>query len=1497
MTDGIHRQTGDFGDYFPAHARGHKPHVMRPLMLNSMLGTLGNIGRPGPPMLGDQQARPPNDLSIPAQKRAYGWGALNNPVPNPREPIPVIYGKRKLTPTLINAYVVPIDDGQRLKMLFALGEGAMAEIGGLTSDVDNLTDFSVVGANILVNGAPIGDYSGADAKVSVRMGTRDQKYVLGFKNINTSIGVSETLLRGVPVEATTTDDVGVDAVNFHFNINELWKKNPETNEYEADQLSLRIRTRPYTLAGNVPWTDQGLFTVTGNYHDTTRRTFNVDFGTPGRWELRVTKKTPESVDDTRKADVDWVTYEEIQEDKQTYPYAAQLAVKLIANEDVSGSLPRVEVIVKGKKVLAPDMYDGATRVDFDDVWFDVAGGNTYRKIVGNDALTWVSPFPMRRQYSRNNVWCLYDFMRNWQFGLGKYVTEDRFNLEAARESAQYCHNKVLKYSDDSVYEKRNRLDIIIGSRRAAGDWLTTIMSSYRGFMTETLGLINLRVDKPETPAQLWTEGNTIAGTFAESFLSLSAGKNQIQVAFENMNKDWKDDDILADGADNALPKIQEVYSPGTTRRSEAGRKARYLLLSQSLSRSVKFRAAIDAVRAEAGDVISYASDVPLWGIVSGRLKSAGANSFTTNRVIVLEAATTYYVQARRAVDDGLDVQEITSVAGTYAVGDTLTIDGPWATTPAAYDIFSIGEVATISKDFRIVRIRQTAQNECEIEMLEYSALIYSDSVVDSELENASNLPKPGLLPASVENLAAANSPAAAENSVYVSWQKPEPSEDYATWAFASIFYSSDNGLSWSQSGVSSGESHEIRNLTPGVTYLIRASSVSGAGKKENFEDAPEVSLLVNIGDLPPNVVGLELRNQDHDTEFEGRDAVFQWHGVAMSSRYGLLGPQGAGNTANDQQVRSYQVEILVNGVSKRTEFVQTNEYSYTYEKNRKDNIVASREFTVRVWVVDQHNRLSPLPAVLPVENPASVELSGVSVTASFEYFFLEWNAAPEDDNAGYVVRRSKNPDDEWGDMDDMDPAILQATRFTDTKLASDPALTTYYYRAAAFDSFDDVTNGNAATAAAAIDLLIPSAQVSDTTGTISPTSIDELPASKIFMGIPILQGETWTPNDPASGQVSWTAHNLYFSQADPDDPGIDPGDNTFPIPSDATPATGLDPGDEPTYYIYWLLGDSFYTVGAEHPGSPDSGNSIFQKAMLGGILPGYPDPLPMPGGFLIAVNNLGSVTPAWSAIANQAIGSAYIKDLAVTDAKIQTLTADKITAGTIDADVIDVINLDADNITAGTIDGTVINVENLNADNIVTGTLTVLDAIKDGEVVQSGAIYSQGPSIAAYEDINISTGSNLLKSLSGEVVIDKTTSFTFYPLPGQSAYILTILFSWKFRSNGSGQSTTWLFQKRLRTGGTWGSWINLKFLDTVNDATNSLTADNDIENENFRVDLYDNAGVGSGVNKIEVRCKLTVDGNGDTGNSCWVVLPYVDAGATEFGLDVLVENITRNYHP
>jgi len=1200
-------------------------------------------------------SEPLAQAQLETEKQVRGWAAISNQPADPKKPIPIIYGKQRIKPPLINGHVVLTEDGgERLKLLFAIGEGPLSKIAGISSGVDNLTDLSVIGDKLRLNGQPVTDFE--DVKISVRMGKPDQKFVRGFTNVHTEKPVDVALPYNTAKKFTTTEGSDVDSVRLHFTVGQLWSQSPETQVYAAQSLTLYTRYRPYTPGGTALWKDGGEVVFTENIHTTVRRAHKIEFGVPGRWEIKVTKKTPDSEENIRATDVTWHTVDEIQESTETYPNVGLLAVKVKATESLSGGTPTVDVLVEGIEVETPDF--GA--IDYDDAYWDDTAG-TYKVVVPDGepgAGAALTASGTRTQFSRNPVWCLYDLLTNERYGVGLRVTASDINATALETAARYCHEHVDKYADDLTQEHRCRLDLTIDSRMKAVDAISHILSVFHGAIVES-GSIIIRADKAESPAQFFTGGNTLAGSFSHAWVSKSQTYNQVQISFRDGEEDYEERDVLARNDDGEPPKVLTEFARGITRRSHALRLARYRLLCQTRQRCrVSFVAATDALSCQAFDVIGVANQVPMWSTAEGALTEINAVSkwFKMNRDVALATGKSYFVNVRTGTAaDGIHNIAITSAAGSYPAGTAIYTASAFTAAAAVGSPVSIGESGIVYKPFRITRVAHRRDNTTAIEALEYDEAVYSDSGNADEPINYSTLPVPTLFPAPVEELTAVNSPAAHDATIHISWRRPAPTTSYGPWKHAEIHVSSDGGLSFMQYGVSAGESFQLAGLVPGGTYTIKVVSVSGYGLVNPLATAPSVEITVKIGAPPPDVTGLELRGQANDQEFTGRDPVFQWKAASVSSRYGLLGPQGAGNVAKDTHVRGYHVEICSGGLKRRPETVEKTEYTYSYEKNRADHAgVARRSFEVWVWAFDQFNTRSLKAATLAVENPRCAMPSGFNVTASFRYFFLTWEAAPESDAAGFVVRRAETAA-AWADMTTV--TIGPETNFTQLVPSDAVSGARYYYRVAAFDSFDDVNNADSATAIAAQDALNATAADSDTIGTISSTDIGSFGTERIFIGIPLLQGDSWTGNAPLDYGASWNEHFLFFSQDAPGDSGAT---NQYTIAAGATPA--MDSG-QVVQYIWWKIGESSYTVTEEHPGSPpvEGDVSLFKAEVALGR--------PEPGGFLIAVNRLGVVTPAWSAIANMAIGSAYISNAAITNAKIANLAVDnaKIADATIES--------------------------------------------------------------------------------------------------------------------------------------------------------------------------------------------------------------------------------------
>jgi len=86
------------------------------------------------------------------------------------------------------------------------------------------------------------------------------------------------------------------------------------------------------------------------------------------------------------------------------------------------------------------------------------------------------------------------------------------------------------------------------------------------------------------------------------------------------------------------------------------------------------------------------------------------------------------------------------------------------------------------------------------------------------------------------------------------------------------------------------------------------------------------------------------------------------------------------------------------------------------------------------------------------------------------------------------------------------------------------------------------------------------------------------------------------------------------------------------------------------------------------------------------------------------------ISGALTAGPGSSIDGVYIEDATITDAKIASLSADKITTGTLDASVVNVINLNADNITTGKLNGYYIETNSILADRLNVSQLSAISA-------------------------------------------------------------------------------------------------------------------------------------------------------------------------------------------
>ncbi len=438
------------------------------------------------------------------------------------------------------------------------------------------------------------------------------------------------------------------------------------------------------------------------------------------------------------------------------------------------------------------------------------------------------------------------------------------------EMSQYCEERV----PDGLggYEKRFRLDVVIDSLGKALDWIVQLSATFRGMPFYSENTIKLRIDKPEEPTQLFTMGNITKDSFVQTWKSIKEVPNVMEVQFLDHTKSYKqeqiayvDEDALADG-DPMRKKGVKLF---TTRMSQAIREARYAIkIGKYINRSISFKAGIDAIAIQAGDVISVSHDVTQWGY-SGRVKNAQLNTqVTLDRDLVIEDGITYLLRLRFS-DDVIEERTVTNVPGTASV---ITVSQGFSRLPKMYDVYAFGPTNAIKKDFRVVGIEKSGKNEASITASEYDALVYDDSEISIPSSNYSDL---DLSIPTVENLSLTERliklrDGSIENIIDCFWEKPDRDNFVQTISRFKVYLSDDGGNNWGVRGETAGSSYSIiGGVTDLIEYKVCITTVNAFGEETAVNTSTQSIINIVGKSAPPSDVSTFLVNRSRDRMYFG----------------------------------------------------------------------------------------------------------------------------------------------------------------------------------------------------------------------------------------------------------------------------------------------------------------------------------------------------------------------------------------------------------------------------------------------------------------------------------------------------------------------------------------------------------------------------------------------------------------------------------------------------
>ncbi|HDQ8776084.1 TPA: host specificity protein J, partial [Pseudomonas aeruginosa] len=576
------------------------------------------------------------------------------------------------------------------KILLAVGEG---EFAGVPSERD-----------IYLDNTPLMDPSGnlnfPNVKWEWRAGSVDQDYIPGIPAVENETSVNVELRSDTPW-VRSLSNTQLSAVRLRFAWPALQQQDTNGNiggyriEYAVD------------LA-----TDGGAYqevlreAVDGKTTARYERSRRIDLpaATSG-WQLRVRRLTPNQ-NNNRIADTMLIAgYTEVIDAKLRYPNTALLYVEFSAEQ--FSNIPAVTVDCRGRKVQVPSNYDPETRA-----YLGIWDGT------------------MKQAWTDNPVWHTYDIVTNDRFGVGKRIKAWMVDRWEMYRISQYCDQLVP--DGKGGQEPRHTCNLNLQSRAGAWELLRDLTAIYRGMAYWAQGQLKIQADIPRATDVdfAYTRANVIDGRFSYGSASERTRYSRALVSYDNPANNYDTDVAVA--TDKRLQRRYgdnpvEVAAIGCTRESEAQRRGKWAILTNSQDRTITFRTGMDGAIPLPGWVIPVADALLAGREIGGRISAVAGRVITLDRDTQVKAGDRLFLNLPSGKAEARTVQSVT--------GRAVTVTTAYSETPLLELVWTLDADDLAVPLYRVMKVSQPERGVFEITALQYEPGKFSAIDTGAKLES------------------------------------------------------------------------------------------------------------------------------------------------------------------------------------------------------------------------------------------------------------------------------------------------------------------------------------------------------------------------------------------------------------------------------------------------------------------------------------------------------------------------------------------------------------------------------------------------------------------------------------------------------------------------------------------------------------------------------------------------------------------------------------------
>lgn len=794
------------------------------------------------------------------------------------------------------------------KMLIAVGEG---EFEGTPTDRD-----------IRLDGTPLQDPQGnmnfPNVKWEWRTGAVDQTYIQGIPSIENETTISTELRSGTPwVRAISNTQLSAVRVRFAWPALQSVDTSGNINGY---RIEYKVEVA----------TDGGAYqqvlseAVDGKTTTVYERTRRIDLPKAASgWLMRITRLTINQNNNKISDTMQIAGFTEVIDAKIRYPNTALLYIEFSAEQ--FRSIPAVTVVCDGRKWQVPSNYDSRSR-SYTGVW-----DGTFKEA-----------------WTDNPVWHTYGITTNDRFGLGRRIKSWMVDKWELYRISQYCDQQVP--DGKGGMEPRFICNLNLQSKADAWSLLRDISAIYRGMTYWAQGQVFTLSDMPRATDFdfAYTRANVIDGKFTYSSASERTRYSRALVSYDNRENNHDtdvtsvtDQKLQRRYGDNPL----EISAIACDRESEAQRRGKWALLTNSKDRAVTFKVGLDGRIPLPGYVVPIADELLAGRPVGGRISAVNGKVIKLDRDTQAKPGDRLILNLPDGKCEGRTVQLVS--------GRQVTVTVAYSVVPEPELVWALDADDLAIPLYRVVSVARPEPGVFEISAVQYDPSKFAHIDTGARLEDR---------PISVVPITVVPAPESVDiTSSYSVDQGISISTMNISWPAVSgavaydVEWRKDSG-NWIKLQRTGSTSVDVTGIYSGA-YLARVRSVSAFEISSIWKSSNLTNLEGKVG-LPPAVAFL----------------------ITTSLVYGIGIQWGFPPGAEDTQ----RTEVWYSESPDLTAAIKLSDFSYPQAKHEMHSLLAGASLFFWARLVDRTGNVGPF---FPI--PGAVNGQASSDQSEYEKYYAD----------------------------------------------------------------------------------------------------------------------------------------------------------------------------------------------------------------------------------------------------------------------------------------------------------------------------------------------------------------------------------------------------------------------------------------------------------------------------------------------------------------------------